>query len=143
MFPALRVTAVLHALALVMQPILAGLFLSGRDDAVDMHATNAAIVTLLCLLQTVLAALLWRNRTIVRRIFTQSLAILVLEIVQMFVGFGHVMWLHIPLGTALFGGIASLMPQIMGAQAKIWAIEPAAAGPAADIALSAGAEAAE
>ena len=143
MFPALRVIAVLHALALVAQPILAGLFLSGRDGAVELHATNAMIVATLCLLQTVTDALLWRTRTIVRRIFTQSLALLVLEIVQTFAGLGHVMWLHIPLGTALFGGIATLMPQIMGAQAKIWADEPATAGPAGDLAHSAGAEAAE
>jgi hypothetical protein len=139
MFPALRVIAVLHALSLVLQPILAGLFLSGRDGAIDMHATNAMLVTTLCLVQTVLAALLWRNRTVVRKIFTQSLGLLVLEVVQMTVGFGHTMWLHIPLGTMLIGGVATLMPQIMGAQARIWATETS---PAVESA-SAGAEAAE
>jgi hypothetical protein len=146
MFPALRVIAVLHALSLLMQPILAGLFLSGQDTAVDMHLTNAMVVVALCLVQTVLAALLWRNRTVVRRIFTQSLALLVLEVVEMGGGFGHTMWLHIPLGTALVAGVATLMPQIMGAQSVVWATEtsnetsPALA--TAD-AASAGAEAAE
>ena len=100
MLPALRVVAVLHALSFLLQPIMAGFFLSGQDSAIDMHATNATIVVVLCLVMTVLAVLAWRRRLIPRAAFTISLALLVVEIVQTGAGYGHVMWIHIPLGVA-------------------------------------------
>jgi hypothetical protein len=113
MLPALRVVAVLHALSFIAQPILAGLFLSGQDTAVDMHATNAMIVVGLCLVQTILVFPLWRRARLPRAAFTVSAALLVVEILQMGAGFGHVMWVHIPLGVLMMGGVAQVMPVIM------------------------------
>lgn len=113
MLPTLRVVAVLHALSFLLQPIMAGLFLSGQDSAIDMHATNASIVVLLCLVMTVLAFLLWRRGRIPRAAFTTSLALLVVEIIQTMVGYSHIMWLHIPLGVLMMGGVAQLMPLVM------------------------------
>lgn len=113
MLPALRVVAVLHALSFLVQPIMAGLFLSGQDSAVDMHATNATVVVVLCLVMTILAVLAWRRKLIPRAAFTISLALLVVEIVQMGAGYGHVMWIHIPLGVLMMGGVAQLMPLVM------------------------------
>jgi hypothetical protein len=115
MLPALRVVAVLHALSLVLQPILAGLFLSGQDSAIDSHATNASIVVSLCLVMSVLAFLAWRRELVPRPVFTVAAAMLVAEILQMMVGYAHLMWMHIPLGVLLFGGLAQLMPQVMRA----------------------------
>lgn len=114
MFPALRVIAVLHALSLILQPILAGFFLSGHDNLIDLHATNGMTLVGLCLVQTVLSVVLWRKKVIRRQIFTQSLVILVLEVVQLTVGFSHTMWIHIPLGTLLMVGTAMVVNQIMG-----------------------------
>jgi hypothetical protein len=140
MFPALRVIAVLHALSLVMQPILAGFFLSGHDNLIDMHSLNGMLLVLLSLLQTVLAVLLWRRNVVRRQIFTQALVILVLEVVQLTVGFSHMLWIHIPLGTLLMVGTAMLMDQIMGKTS----LPATAVGPArASGVTPAGAEAAE
>ena len=116
MLPALRVVAVLHALSFFLQPILAGLFLSGQDTAVDMHATNAMIVMTLCLIMAVLAYPVWRRGLVVRQVFTTSVALFIVEFIQMMVGFGHIMWLHIPLGVLMMGGIAQLMPMVMRSQ---------------------------
>ena len=113
MLPALRVVAVLHALSFLLQPILAGLFLSGQDTAVDSHATNATIVVTLCLVMTVLAFPAWRRGLIPRAAFTTAAALFVVEILQMGAGYGHVMWIHIPLGVIMMGGVAQLMPLIM------------------------------
>lgn len=113
MLPALRVVAVLHALSFLVQPIMAGLFLSGQDTAIDVHATNAMIVVVLCLAMTVLAFPLWRRGKVPRAAFTISVALLVVEVLQMGAGFGHVMWVHIPLGVLMMGGVAQLMPLIM------------------------------
>lgn len=113
MLPALRVVAVLHALSFLLQPIMAGLFLSGRDTAVDMHATNATILVALCLVMTILAFPAWRRGLVPRPVFTVSLALFVVEILQMGAGYGHVMWIHIPLGVLMMGGVAQLMPLVM------------------------------
>ncbi|MEY9892303.1 hypothetical protein ABIA35_000359 [Catenulispora sp. MAP12-49] len=113
MLPALRVVAVLHALSFLLQPILAGLFLSGQDTAIDSHATNAMVVVALCLVMTVLAVPAWRRGLVPRAAFTVSAALLAVEIVQTGAGFGHVMWIHIPLGVLMMGGVAQLMPLIM------------------------------
>jgi hypothetical protein len=135
MFPALRVVAVLHALSLLLQSILAGLFLSGQDTAIDSHATNAMVVATLCLVQTALAAVMWRMKTIGPRIFAQSLVMLVLETIQIVAGFAHLLWLHIPLGAMLLAGVVTLMQQIMS--------RPKAAAAAVAVPVPAGAEAAE
>lgn len=117
MLPALRVVAVLHALSFFLQPIMAGLFLSGEDQAVDTHATNGMILILLCLVMTVLAFPVWRRGQVPRMVFTNAAALLVAELVQMMAGFAHLMWLHIPLGVVMMGGIASIMPLVMRPQA--------------------------
>ncbi|WP_194916134.1 hypothetical protein [Catenulispora rubra] len=113
MLPALRVVAVLHALSFLLQPIMAGLFLSGQDSAIDMHATNATIVVALCLVMTVLAVPAWRRGLVPRAAFTTSAALFLVEILQTGAGYGHVMWIHIPLGVIMMGGVAQLMPMIM------------------------------
>ena len=113
MLPALRVVAVLHALSFLVQPILAGFFLSGRDSAVDSHATNATVLVALCLVMTVLAVLVRRRGLVPRAVPTISLALLLVEIAQMGAGYGHVMWIHIPLGVLMMGGVAQLMPRVM------------------------------
>jgi hypothetical protein len=116
MLPALRVVAVLHALSFLLQPIMAGLFLSGQDTAIDMHAMNASIVMTLCLIMTILAFPLWRRGLVPRAVFTTSLVLLIAEGLQMGAGYGHVMWVHIPLGVLLMGGVAQLMPMVMRPQ---------------------------
>jgi hypothetical protein len=113
MLPALRVVAVLHALSFLLQPIMAGLFLSGQDSAIDLHATNASVVVLLCLVMAILAFPAWRRGLVPRAAFTTAAALLVVEGIQMGAGFAHVMWLHIPLGVLMMGGVAQIMPLIM------------------------------
>jgi hypothetical protein len=137
MLRALRVVAVLHALSFLLQPITAGLFLSGQDSAIDMHATTATIVVALCLVMTVLAFLAWRRGLVPRAAFTTSVALFVVEILQTGAGYGHVMWIHVPLGVIMMGGVAQLMPLIMrpykpaaalGAGATVVAFPAAEAG---------------
>lgn len=115
MLPALRVVSVLYALSLLAQPVLAGMFLSGQDSAVDSHATNATVVVVLGLAVAVLAFLAWRRKLVGRPVFTVAASMLVAEGLQMMAGYQHLMWLHIPLGAVLFGALAQLMPQVMRA----------------------------
>jgi hypothetical protein len=117
MLPALRVVAVLHALSLVLQPVLAGMFLSGQDSAIDSHATNASVLLVLGLVLSVLAFLAWRRDLVPRPVFTVAASLWVAEGLQMMAGYEHMMWLHIPLGVLMFGALAQLMPPIMRAKA--------------------------
>ena len=124
MLPALRVVAVLHALSFLLQPIMAGVFLSGQDQAIDLHATNAMILVALCLALTALAFPAWRRGLVPRAVFTTAAALLVTETAQIMIGFSHILWLHVPLGVIMMGGLATLMPLVMRPQP-----EPAGAGP--------------
>ncbi|MFL6116224.1 MAG: hypothetical protein ACJ786_33450 [Catenulispora sp.] len=114
----MRVVAVLHALSFVLQPVLAGLFLSGQDGAIDLHATNAGILILLCLIMTILAVPAWRSGLVPRPVFTTSVSLLVVEIVEMIAGSSHILWLHIPLGVIMMGAFATLMPLVMRPQSR-------------------------
>ena len=128
MLPALRVVAVLHALSFLLQPVMAGFFLSGQDQAIDMHATNAMILAALCLALTALAFAAWRRGLVPRAVFTTAAGLLVAEMVEITVGFSHIMWLHVPLGVIMMGGLATLMPLVMRPQPQAAATGPA--GPA-------------
>jgi hypothetical protein len=118
MLPALRVAAVVNTLALIVQAVLAGMFLSGQDSAIDLHATTATAVVALGLVLTILGFLAWRRRLVERSAFTVSTALLVTEVAQTAIGYAHLMWLHVPLGVVLFGGVVQLAPRITRAGHK-------------------------
>ncbi|MEU3518276.1 hypothetical protein ABZ770_23820 [Streptomyces sp. NPDC006654] len=113
---ALRVTVIVHAVSMFLQPVLAGMFLSGRDDMIDSHATNAAILTSITLFLTVLAAVGRRRRLVGPRAVPILLGLFVLEIAQLTAGTQHLLWLHIPLGVALFGATIATLPVLLGSQ---------------------------
>ncbi|GAA1249164.1 hypothetical protein GCM10009665_44990 [Kitasatospora nipponensis] len=115
MLLALRVTAVIHALSFFAQPVLAGMFLSGQDTAMDTHRANATIVTTIALGMTVLALLARRRRLIGRQLPILLTAVLLLEYVEMAMGSSHILWVHIPLGVALFAVVTLTLPMIMKA----------------------------
>lgn len=112
MLRALRMVAVLHALCLLAQPILAGLFLSGHDSLIDAHANNASVVVGLALVQAVLCAQALRKKLIPPLILAEALGLLLCEGVQMAMGYQHSLWLHIPLGTVLLAATAVLLAQL-------------------------------
>ncbi|MEU6431264.1 hypothetical protein ABZ860_35670 [Microbispora sp. NPDC046973] len=116
MLIALRVTTVVHALAYALQPILAGMFLSGRDNAIGSHGDNAAVVATIALVLTVMAAIARRRRLAGRRVLPVMAAIFVLEIVQLTAGMNHILWLHIPLGVGLFAAVVATLPLVFAAR---------------------------
>ncbi|MEV1174387.1 hypothetical protein [Nonomuraea sp. NPDC049784] len=113
MLIALRVTAILHAVSFFLQPMLAGMFLSGQDEAIGSHQTNGGVLAMIALVMIVLAGLARRKRLVGPRVLPVVLAIFVLEIVQLTAGTKHVMWLHIPLGVALFATTIATLPMTL------------------------------
>jgi hypothetical protein len=98
----LRVVAVTHAVAVCLQPVLAGSYLNGTSAAVRIHEPIGLGVAFLCLGQLLIATIYWRSGG---RGWTVplTLAILAAEAVQIAMGYSHNLVLHIPLGITLVG----------------------------------------
>lgn len=97
----LRIMAVLHGLAVLAQPMLAGVYLSGDVDAIDIHGINANIAGGLGFVQLIAAIVfVWKGRGRQWAIWT-SLGIVLAEQLQIGLGFEGVLSAHIPLGVAI------------------------------------------
>ncbi len=116
---ALRIIAVLHLLVFFLQPVLAGIYLSGDFDAIGLHELNGQIVTLMVAAQLVAAIVyaaggggkLWP--------IWFSLGLALLEETQKGLGYERLVAFHVPFGILL------LMTQLLftywtfGARAKV------------------------
>jgi len=100
----------LLALAVFAQAILAGLFLDGGGSWRDWHAINGMLVLpLLALTQALLAVLVWRGGRAPGWLPIASLGLLVALLVQNVMGRTSQVAVHVPLGLAIFGLIATLL----------------------------------
>lgn len=97
----LRIFAVLHSLCAIVQPMLAGVYLSGEVDALDVHALNGHITSVLGLAQLVAAIVyVWRGRGRTWPLYS-AIGIVVAEQAQTATGFEGVVAIHIPLGVSI------------------------------------------
>jgi hypothetical protein len=93
----LRVVVGAHLVAIVGQPVFAGVYLSGDFDGLRQHAVGADITTSIGYLQVIAAVVVWVR---LRQVwpFVVSLGVMAAETVQYFAGRDGALWLHIPLG---------------------------------------------
>jgi hypothetical protein len=97
----LRWVITLHAVTAFAQSVLAGAFLDGHFAVLRLHRLNAYWgVVGLSYLQVVLA-LLYRRRGGPRWVALVSIGIAVAESVEVMLGLGRVIGLHVPLGVAI------------------------------------------
>lgn len=115
----LRIVATLHVVLVLFQPVLAGLFLTGDVDAIDMHATVANIVAFvaMALVGVGIAYVVARGRLWVLLALVVLLAAVV---VQAILGYARILQYHVPLGVAVVTASVLL---------AIWVWTPAAARP--------------
>lgn len=104
----LRATAVLVLLDTLAQAALAGLFVTGDLDLLAWHAANAGVLSGLTILQTVLAAVVWRRLRGPGRLVAASALLVGLVGVQRALGEARVLAGHMPLGMAVFGCATAL-----------------------------------
>lgn len=103
----LRIIAVAAIVVILLQPVWAGLFITGQVSYLGAHGGGAAVALLLVLLQCPAAVVRWRPGHGNAGPMLFSVVELVLVITQMSLGGTRALAVHLPLGVALFG--ASLL----------------------------------
>jgi hypothetical protein len=114
----LRIVAVLHSLAFLIQPVFAGGYLMGDVDSLTLHDVNAFIITGLDVAQLVCAIVyFWGGRGRAWPIWA-SLAVALAVEVQVGMGYERLLVVHVPLGVSL------TVAQIL---ITVWLFRPGAA----------------
>jgi hypothetical protein len=104
----IRPLVAINLLLVALQPISAGLFLSGYGRAVTIHAVVALALLLGVLVQAVIAVVSWRRRGVPGWVAGVSLVLFVVVFFQHGLGYNKVYWLHVPIGVGLFGWLIRL-----------------------------------
>jgi len=99
---ALRVTITLHALAVLVQAVFAGRFMSGDFEFLDAHFINSQVVGALGVAQMVFGFLYWRPGGGPLRVAMACLAVFIAEPLQIAAGILRVIGVHVPLGVSVF-----------------------------------------
>ena len=95
----------LHAALLVLQPVFAGLILSGSTfDALDAHRQNGRAIAVTCALAALALSAAWRRRAIGPAWPVLALVLLAAEAMQIHLGFTDALMFHVPLGVAIVAG---------------------------------------
>jgi hypothetical protein len=97
---ALRLTAGVHALAICLQPVLAGVYLDGSSAGARLHEPIGLALAFLGLAQLLLATIWWRTGGRWTAPAT-SLLIMAGEVFQIAMGYTRQLAVHVPLGIAL------------------------------------------
>ena len=97
----LRIVLVVHAALVVMQPIMAGYYLSGEADAMNWHSPIGSSLWMWSIIQFVVAVLYWRPGGGRLWPALATVGLFFAELTQMILGFSQTLSVHIPLGTAI------------------------------------------
>jgi len=100
---AFRAAVIGQTLAVFLQPLLAGLALSGNLGALNAHMMLGGLALLISLAQVVLALFLGSDMP--RPAVAASVGLFVGEGAQMASGRLHLFVFHLPIGAALFAGL--------------------------------------
>jgi|SRR5689334_17221615 len=98
----LRVVAVVHAVAVCVQPIAIGIYLNGSTTGLKIHEPVGTGLAFVALGQLIVAIVYWRRGG---RLLAPGIALLImsLEIAQIVMGYTKQLTVHVPLGVALIG----------------------------------------
>ncbi|TDD59799.1 hypothetical protein E1263_13550 [Kribbella antibiotica] len=114
---ALRIVLLLHCILICAQPILAGYFLAGEADAMNLHGPIGSTVWMFGFFQIVAACIYWLGGGGRPWPLLASLVLVVAEFVQLTFGYLQNFAVHIPLGTAIVAVVIWM---------TVWSFRPAA-----------------
>ena len=100
---ALRLVACVHAVAICLQPVFAGIYLNGSGAAMRLHEPTGLALTFTGLVQLLIAMIWWRSGG---RLLAPAATLLITlgEGFEVAMGYTRQLAIHIPLGIALVGG---------------------------------------
>jgi hypothetical protein len=115
----LRIAATAHLVLALVQPVLAGLFLTGSVDAIKVHGVLGSVLAVAgqALIVSAIAYVVARGRLWV---IPAMVALFLAVGLQIGMGYARVLQLHVPLGVAIVT-ISALL--------AIWVWTPSAARP--------------
>jgi hypothetical protein len=91
------------------QAVLAGGFLSGHYGLLNLHALGADATGTMAIVQTIAAVLMWRPGGGPGWPALASGTLFAVEGVQIGLGYGRVLAVHVPLGTAIIACVALML----------------------------------
>lgn len=97
----LRTVTTLFLLAVLAQPVLAGLYLSGEWDALGLHSANSNLLDMLSLVLLVVGLVYWLGGRGRGRFAVATTLLFLATWTQSVFGHARLLGLHIPLGVAL------------------------------------------
>ncbi|SDP62251.1 hypothetical protein SAMN04489867_3179 [Pedococcus dokdonensis] len=98
----LQAILVVHAIAVVTQPLMAGLYLSGDVDAMNnVHSPIGSSLWLISVIQLAIALLYWGFGGGQIYPAGATVVLFVAEFLQMFLGQARLMKMHLPLGVTI------------------------------------------
>jgi hypothetical protein len=101
----MRWLVIISVVLVALQPVSAGLFMSGFGRALPVHAVVGLALQLVLLIQVGAGLLLWRQGRAPGWLAGVSLALFVIVLVQNAFGHNRQYWLHVPIGVALVGAL--------------------------------------
>lgn len=105
----LRLTVLATAVLVLLQPVLAGLFVTGDVGMLRAHSTAAGFITMLGFFQFIAALLVWRPGRGPAWPVWASLGFFVAAEAQSGFGYARLVGAHIPFGVALFGFAVAML----------------------------------
>lgn len=109
---ALRAVVILHLTGVLIQAVLAGQFLSGRDGAVVLHERIGWAVAAIGLIQILLTIALRLPQNAALVLILSSAMIFLGEVLQVGTGYLRFPGVHIPLAILIGGGLAALAVRV-------------------------------
>jgi hypothetical protein len=109
---ALRAVVILHLTGVLIQAVLAGQFLSGRDGAVVLHERIGWAVAAIGLIQILLTIALRLPQNAALVLILSSAMIFLGEVLQVGTGYLRLPGVHIPLAILIGGGLAALAVRV-------------------------------
>jgi cytochrome b len=113
----LRLVLLLHCVLVILQPVMAGYFLSGEADAMNWHSPIGSTLWMVTFLQILVAfGYWWPGRGRFWPVVA-TVALFFAEFLQMTLGHSQTMSVHVPLGTSIVVAVVLF---------TIWSFLPAA-----------------
>lgn len=97
----IRITGPLLTVLVLLQPLFAGMFVTGDVAALTMHERNAELISYLALAHLILAVLVWRPGRRSPASSWLTLAFIVVVFLQFETGMVRALQLHFPVGVLL------------------------------------------